>query len=140
MDAFMQQMNSHTFQKQLSATVPIMCDGSDDMQKCKQYITKALMCSNFVGEVKSSMMRDHAQEAKDFVNKCESVQSRVPQLLSVLQWVQDPMALFNTAVTRAEQSTGVNLSDVGRSATTALDQQAAAEDAELGLPPLLGGA
>merc|ERR1719161_2175918 len=127
-------MSDKAFQEQVSATVPMMCDGSDDPEKCKQYITKALMCSNFVGEVKSAMMQDHAEESKDFVNKCEAIQRRVPSLLSVLQWVQDPMALFNKAVTRAEQSTGVNLGDLQSSAEGDLDQKAAAEDAEMGLP------
>merc|ERR1719191_2057696 len=116
----------------------MMCDGSENPDKCRQSITKSLMCTNFMSKAQSLLQED-LEGLNNFVERCKSIERQVPNLSSVFHWVQNPEEVFNQAVGKAEAKTGISLAE----ATAALpqvniptDEASAKEDAELGLPPL----
>eukprot|EP00746_Dinoflagellata_sp_MGD_P168065 gnl/MRDRNA2_/MRDRNA2_99189_c0_seq1.p1 gnl/MRDRNA2_/MRDRNA2_99189_c0~~gnl/MRDRNA2_/MRDRNA2_99189_c0_seq1.p1 ORF type:complete len:179 (-),score=48.16 gnl/MRDRNA2_/MRDRNA2_99189_c0_seq1:121-657(-) len=138
-DVLIQAMKSDAFKKEVDMTVPMMCDGSDNPEKCKEYITKAIMCTNFLERAESLLaLGEDMAGAQNFVLRCKSIQRQVPNLASVFSWVQNPDTVFNMAVDKAQDDTGVSLggSISKLKQLSEADKEAQQEDAELGLQPL----
>jgi hypothetical protein len=109
-------MRSDAFQKQVSETVPMMCDQKDDDQSkvgwdpatCKKVITKSLLCTSFLEKAKSLQQEDVAG-VDNFIARCKSIERQVPNLSSVFHWVQNPEEVFQNVVNKAQGDTGINL-------------------------------
>merc|ERR1719389_282428 len=97
----------------------MMCDDSDNAENCKKVITKSLLCTSFLDRAKS-LQQEQVAGVDNFIARCKSIERQVPNLGSVFHWVQNPEEVFNQAVQKAEDKTGVRLD--GRSLPT-LSQQ-----------------
>lgn len=136
-------LKSDAFQKEVGETVPMMCDGAENESACKDVITKALVCTNFVQKAKS--FPPDMEGIAAFIQRCERIEKRVPNFSSIAHWVQTPDSLFETAVKKAEARTGVSLNSplAALQAIGDLDDgkspDADPDVAGDGLPPLNGG-
>merc|ERR1719261_1566100 len=97
-------MKSEAFKKQVDSTVPMMCEGSDAPDKCRGDITKALACTNFLDKAKS-MDTAQLQGVENFIKRCDGIERRVPNLSSVMHWVQNPETVFKAVVAKAQANT-----------------------------------
>merc|ERR1719359_1954610 len=123
----------------------MMCEGSDDEAKCKKSITQGLMCTSFLDKAKQ-MDPNQVDGLGNFIQRCESIERQVPNLSSVMHWVQNPETVFNQAVSKAEASTGVKLGSplgdngmlgaVGDGLMQNKDNSDVPSDESLGLPPI----
>jgi len=114
-------MRSDAFKKQVDATVPMMCEGSDNMESCKKYITQGLMCTSFMDTAKK-MDASQVDGLANFITRCESIERQVPNLASVMHWVQKPESVFNLAVAKAQSDTGISLGKPLGTKMTALQE------------------
>lgn len=145
-------LKSEAFQKKVDSTVPMLCDGAEQPDQCRNTITKALACQSFVEKAKS--FPSDMEGIGAFINRCERIEKRVPNFANVIHWIQTPDDLFNQAVSGAEKRTGINLSNLAGAAeldaadgdapassssglTGPLDQLDADADVN-SLPPLTG--
>lgn len=128
-------IKSEAFQKQLSSTVPTLCDGAEQAEQCKDTITKALVCTSFVEKAKQ--FPPDMEGIKAFINKCDRIERRVPNFSSVVHWIQTPDELFQQAVGRAEKRTGIDLGNLAAGSPEDGDNVVSG-DAPAGLPALTG--
>merc|ERR1719272_488442 len=98
------------------------------------------------------------QGLSNFVTRCDGIERRVPNLSSVVHWVQKPETIFNQVVAKAQTDTGLNLINANgqpsggggllagvnlnvgslMGGAFAGEEQPVATDAELGLQPIGG--
>merc|ERR1719231_1127953 len=50
------------------------------------------------------------QGVDNFIKRCDSIERRVPNLSSVMHWVQEPETIFKQVVAKAQSDTGISLS------------------------------
>ena len=68
------------------------------------------MCTNFLDRAQSMLASgENMAGADNFIARCKSIQRQVPNLASVFSWVQNPETVFNMAVDKAQDDTGVSL-------------------------------
>merc|ERR1719453_1051667 len=104
----------------------MMCDGDDDPDKCRRFVTKGLMCTSFLQKAKD--LRAQGLEGVDnFILRCASIERQVPNLGSVFHWVQNPEEVFNQAVAKAQVDTGIKLRGQSRAMAVALQQPSGAD-------------
>eukprot|EP00397_Hematodinium_sp_SG-2012_P068134 GEMP01108974.1.p1 GENE.GEMP01108974.1~~GEMP01108974.1.p1 ORF type:complete len:111 (+),score=17.15 GEMP01108974.1:151-483(+) len=101
-------MESEPFQAEVDSVVPIFCDGSEDKEKCKRAISKAVMCTSFSATAQRLVKHNEVQGVDNFLRNCNQINKQVPNLAEVMQWIKNPSEIFSRAVAGAEAKTGLH--------------------------------